>query len=154
MFKRDILLRIIEQIVRVLARMLKLRDAGRYEEGLALAAETYREDFGLDPLYVDVMDSEKLAEMLGEYATIRALAQVVTVEAELLALSGDPVRAAGKRRRALELCLEAWMRRQPDAEPDEDLLDGVRGLLGEVGAQSLADKYRPLAQALAGQETV
>jgi tetratricopeptide (TPR) repeat protein len=106
MIREDFLLRQIKQFAEALARMLKLRTAGKYDEALAQADALY-EALGIPRGLHDVVDTPTLASMLRTADAIRMAAQLQVEEGHIYKAKGDPVMAFTKYKRAHELMLEA-----------------------------------------------
>jgi len=98
---QDYLMRLIEQLTAVIARMLGLRKSGRASQALAEAEHGY-DLLGLPSGLIDVLSAPALAELLGSPEKIRLVADVLEEEATCLEALGDP-RAAQKRTLAAEL---------------------------------------------------
>jgi hypothetical protein len=100
-FGQDYLMRMVEQLTAVIARMLGLRKSGRATQALAEAEHGY-DLLGLPSGLIDVVSAPALAELLGSPEKIRLVADLLEEEAASLDALGDP-RAALKRTLAAEL---------------------------------------------------
>jgi hypothetical protein len=122
--REDFLLRQIKQFAEALARMLKLRTEGRYDEALAQADSLY-EELGIPRGLHDVVDTPTLASMLRTADAIRMAAQLQVEEGHIYKAKGDPVMGFTKYKRAHELMLEARAL-EPIATDDAMLLELAR----------------------------
>jgi len=100
-FRQDYLMRLVEQLAAVIARMLGLRSSGRAAQALTEAEHGY-DLLGLPSGLIDVLSASALAELLGSPEKIRLVADLLDEEAASLDALGDP-RAAQKRALAAEL---------------------------------------------------
>jgi hypothetical protein len=102
MLQRDLILRLVQDMARLLARALGLRKQGLTELAVQEVEAGSASLFGLDLGVVAAVDARQLVEP----ARIAALARLVAVRGHLADDAGDPA-AALWRRRAVELWLEA-----------------------------------------------
>lgn len=106
MIREDYLLRQIKLVAEAIARMLKLRKEGQYDEALAVADQLY-EELGIPRGLHEVVDTPTLASMLRTADAIRMAAQLQVEEGHIYKAKGDPVTAMLRYKRAHELMLEA-----------------------------------------------
>jgi hypothetical protein len=106
----DYLLRIIQQMGAVLARMLGLKNGGQVHEALQTLDDAEGELLGPMAEVVPRVDSATAAHMLGEPQRIAAWARLLHERAALLRLAGDEAGAALAAQRAAELAAEAQAR--------------------------------------------
>jgi hypothetical protein len=106
----DYLLRIIQQMGAVLARMLGLKNGGQVQEALQTLDDAEGELLGPQAEVVPRVDSATAAHILGEPQRIAAWARLLHERAGLLRLAGDDAGAALSASRAAELAAEAWTR--------------------------------------------
>jgi hypothetical protein len=106
MLQRDLILRLVQDMARLLARALGLRKQGLTELAVQEVEAGSASLFGLDLGVVAAVDAGNVARQLVEPARIAALARLVAVRGHLADDAGDPA-AALWRRRAVELWLEA-----------------------------------------------
>jgi hypothetical protein len=135
-FHRDYLMRIIQQVIEAIAKMMGLIEEGRSD----LALKEAERGYGLLDVpkeLLDIASSETLAEVLGRPDKMRLCARLLAAEASAYAASRDPLTAVKKRRTALELLLEAHRE-----EPRDEDYDRIRELARQVPTSSLAAKYR------------
>ncbi len=136
MISRDYLIRIIEQAVQAIRRMLGHLEGGDYEAARADAEEAY-DALGVPPDLVPRMSSAALAELLGQPEKIRLMSELSWHEGERLSATGDPVNGMDRRRRAIELLLEA-QRLEPAPEDASKLQEMFR----HVPTAALDARYR------------
>ncbi len=101
--ERDLILRIIQQLAALVARVLKLKKERKYGEAEQLVAEAYRGLFGLDRRFLQLMQPAHVAQALGAPQKVKAFVELMAEEADLLRLRGDPQSAAASARWALEI---------------------------------------------------
>jgi hypothetical protein len=143
--KKDYILRMIEQIRRLVEAMLgKVRDPEEAQRLFAEARGSLAKLLGPLAGIAPRMDSATAGQMVGDADVLGAWAELTAAEAELAHAQGDEPAANAARRRALELALEAHLR---TAEDRADLLALVARLRPSVDAQALAARH---AEALAG----
>lgn len=108
MFDRsDYLMRLIRQLVDFLARISGYNRSGEHDKALSEAARAWDDLFDVPRELVDVTDTPTLAAALREPAQMRAAAQILTEEGKAFTGKGDPLTAALRYRKALELYIEA-----------------------------------------------
>ena len=96
-------MRMVKQLAAAIARIMKLREAGREEEALAEADQVWGELFGLPPGLLDSIGGPALAALLGTDGKVNAAVELLGHEAEMLARRGDAGRAARRRELAAYL---------------------------------------------------
>jgi hypothetical protein len=136
MIREDYLMRLIRQMAEAIARIVKLRDAGKVEEALTGIERLY-DDLGIPRDLIPVVDSTTLAGMLGRGEKIRAAAMLLWEEGHLYKAKGDPLSAFQCYRKAHELFLEARAL-EPIADDDNAILELSR----IVPASQLDARYR------------
>ena len=107
MFRDDYLMRLIHQIGELIARVAGLNRDGRHDQALEAADQAWGKLIDAPRELIDAVDTATLAAMLREPAKIRAAAELCREQGHALAGHGDPVHAALRYRRALELVREA-----------------------------------------------
>jgi hypothetical protein len=143
--RKDYILRMIEQIQRLVAEMMgRVRDGGTPDELLAQARASVGELLGPLAGVAPRMDSATAGQMVGDPDVLYAWAQVVRAEAGLHHARGDASHAAVSARRALELALEAHLRTTRDRP---ELLALIAALRPSVDPAALAPRH---GDALAG----
>ena len=137
MFRQYYIFRLIEQLGEALRRIAGRRQRGDHDGALADAGDTWGKLLDVPHELVDLVDTPTLAGMLREPARMRIAAQLLAEEARAFAGKGDPLHAAARYRRALELMLEARAA-QPEADDDSAILE----LSHHVPAAQLDARYR------------
>ena len=107
MLRRDLIVRMIQDMARVLARLLGLRAKGLLPEAVAEVEVATKGLLGLDLRLVEVLDPAVLATQLGDPDRIAVLARLAQARGELAGDAGDPAAAASWSLKAVELWLEA-----------------------------------------------
>jgi hypothetical protein len=123
--REDYLLRMIQQMGAVLARMLGLKNGGQVHEAMQALDDAEGELLGPLAEVVPRVDSATAAHIVGQPLRIAAWARLLHERADLLRLAGDAAGAALTVARAGELAAEAEAR----AEGYES---AVRELLGPL----------------------
>ena len=137
MFREDYIHRLIRQLAEAIARITGLRKAGRYQETLDACERAWGDLLDVPRELVDVTDTPTLAGMLRDPERMRVAAQLLTEEGHALEGKGDPLTAALRFRKALELVLEA---RAMAPGPDDD--NAVLELGRRVPANTIDARYR------------
>ena len=106
MLQRDLILRLVQDMARLLARALGLRKQGLTEQAVREVEAGAASLLGLELGVVAAVDAATIARQLGQPARMAALARLVSLRADLADDTGD-LAAALWRRRAVELWLEA-----------------------------------------------
>lgn len=112
--KRDYLLRLVDQAVRLIHAMLGLVDLRRYPESLQMLNEGYRQFFGMDSDTIMRLPLNYLREQLGNDAEgTRIMAGLLEAEGDVLLLMENEAAAIARWERGISLLLEAeaerWM---------------------------------------------
>ena len=129
--REDYIERMIERLVAALAAILKAGKSQKTEEALDLVHQASLSLFGMEYRMLTTIDASSVAGLLGHPEKIKALAKLVSAEADLLLQRGDTEGAAHRLGHALALLQEAQRRRtRPDPETEELL----RGLPDRLGA--------------------
>ncbi|MEB2313265.1 MAG: hypothetical protein OZ921_12895 [Sorangiineae bacterium] len=137
MYQNDIIKRAIEQTAIMLSRIAHHKREGELDEARAELDAAYAKLLRIDRASFESVDSRTAAGLVGPAPAVRNVARLCRLEAELLDDAGEPVRASLKRRRALELLLEA--ERLEPSTADRAELDELRAV---VPAERLAARYR------------
>lgn len=144
--KKDYILRLIEQMGRMVAALLhKLRDGEESREALANARVTLSQMLGPLGDIAPRMDSVTAGQMVGDPDVLGAWAELTAAEAEVASAHGDIDAAGSSRRRALELAIEAHLR-TPSDRPE--LLALIERLRPAVAGQALAPRHEEALAAL------
>ena len=117
MAQRDTVLRWIEQLGRLVARLLHVRNAGGFEAAREQIAAATAALLGSLALLAPKLDSASAAELLRDPQRIFGWAQLLDLEAVVLEAEGKAADASEVRERAIELAREAVRRADPD-RPD------------------------------------
>ncbi|QRN96823.1 hypothetical protein JRI60_48930 [Archangium violaceum] len=127
--REDYIERMIERLVAALAAILKAGKGQKTEEALDLIHQTSLSLFGMEYRMLITIDAGSVAELLGHPEKIKALAKLVSAEADLLQQRGDAVGVSHRLGHALALLQEVQRRRStPDPEA-ETLIQSVRDRL-------------------------
>jgi hypothetical protein len=126
----DWLMRMIQQMAQVVARMLGQKNGGQVQEAMQTLDDAQGELLGALSGVVPRVDSATAAHMLSEPRLIASWARLLYERADLLRMSGDDAGAAAAASQAHALAREALAR----AEGFESV---VRDLLGPL-ARDLA----------------
>lgn len=137
MIREDYIIRMIQQIAAIVARMVSRRSSGQLEQALREGDGAY-DLLGVPRELCDVLDTPTLAGMLRDPDKIRAMARLSWEEGRIHGAKGDPLTSFARMRRALELFLEA--RASAPAEGDEE---AILELSRVVHADHLDPRYRP-----------
>lgn len=105
--RRDYIVRLIEQFAETLGRVMGLRKSGKLDEAEKLIRATADGIFGSLRSMIDNVDAATAANLLASHEKIVVYAALTLEEAEIAESRGQPAKAASRRRRALELYLEA-----------------------------------------------
>jgi hypothetical protein len=137
--QRDLILRMIQQLAEVLARVAGLRRQGRIDEAAELLKRTSDGLFG--PLWATLerLEASSAASLLGSREKISAYASLLQHQADLDETRGDVWKARNGFRRALELHLEAA---RQGAEVDAPTRAAIRALRPRVEEERLSKAYR------------
>ena len=118
--REDYIERMIERLVAALAALLKAGKSQKTEEALDLVHQTSLSLFGMEYRMLITIDAGSVAGLLEHPEKLKALAKLVSAEAELLHQRGDTEGEAHRLGHALALLEEARRRRtKPDAELEE-----------------------------------
>ena len=116
MIREDYILRLVKQLADSVRRIARLRGRGDHEEAMAEADRAWGELLDAPCELRDALDGKTLAGLLGHPKSMRAAASLLAEEGRVMAARGDPLAAASRFRRALDLRLEARAR---DPEVDD-----------------------------------
>jgi len=123
--REDYIERMIEKLVAALAAILKAGKAQKTEEALELVQQTSLSLFGMEYRMLLTIDAASVAGLLEHPEKIKALAKLVSAEADLLQQRGDDVGVAHRLGHAFALLQEARRRR---STPDPELESLVRSV--------------------------
>ena len=111
MIQKDYILRIIEQMAKVLAKVLFNKEAGNHVEAIKEIENALKSDIGIDPILLDTLPIENIADFFGlshdkASASIKCIlaGQLLKEKADILSDKND-TRAATYYHKALGLLL-------------------------------------------------
>lgn len=130
-------MRLIKQLADAVARMAGYNRRHEYDRALREADRAWEDLIDVPRAMVDVVDTPTLAAMLRDADKIRLASQIVAEQARALAGTGDPVTAALRFARAMELRLEARA-----LAPVDDDGAALLELSRHVHANQLDARYR------------
>ena len=156
----DYVLRLIESLGALLARIRRLREDGEHAAALAEIERTVGELLGPTGSLVARLDSATAAQLVGDPRRLDAWAHLLAAEGDVREELGHHASAEANRRRALELALEAIERldaatRLDTLKREDPRRAELRGLASalarQVDAGRIPDRYhQALRRALAG----
>ncbi len=126
--QRDYILRMIERIAAVLARVLKKRTEGDLVGARQDIAEGMIDVLGPAGAMVRMVDSRTAADLLSDPDRITMYARLLDADAELQEALGQPAGAARSRQRALEVMRELQRR-------NAELSDEVKAFTAALAAR-------------------
>jgi hypothetical protein len=141
MLKRDLILRIIEELNRVVAKVLALRQKGELAAAQAEVDAAAGSLAGMDLTLAAGLGPAALARQVAEPVKLAAVARLMLLRALLAEDRGDETGATTWESRGVELCLEAAAagatldqaeREAVDAWPEEALSARGRALKGQL----------------------
>jgi len=130
-------MRMIDQLVLFIAHVTGLNNKAEHDKALVAADQAWGKLLEAPLELIHAVDTPTLAAMLRDPAKIRAGAQLVYEEGRALAGKGDPLHAALRYRRAMELVLEARAL-EPHEQDDAALFELSR----LVPSDTLDPRYR------------
>ncbi|MDP9366588.1 MAG: DUF6483 family protein [Chloroflexota bacterium] len=145
--RQDYLMRMIQQLSGVLARVAGLRADGRPDEALEEIGEAYGRFAGLNPSLVHALSEEDLVALLRARGGLDpqrtyALAELLREEAEIFAEAGRPEEAIPRDRKALRLYLEVLPELEDAPSPPD--LAGLDAVLARVDPTAIPTAGREL----------
>jgi len=122
----QLLARMEKDLAALLASARELMQRRQFAEASRLLGDGYRQLFGLDRRFLQMMRPEEVAPILGQPQRLRAFAELMAEEADLLRLQNDVQSAAATA---------GWTARILDAARlrDEVLLARLRALANLAG---------------------
>jgi hypothetical protein len=106
-YREDYILRLIQQLGDFVAAIAGRNRKGQHAKALAMTDQAWGKLIDVPRELIDAVDTPTLAGMLREPDKMRVAAQLFYEEGRALAGTGDPLHAASRYRRAMELRLEA-----------------------------------------------
>ncbi|MCY1073293.1 hypothetical protein [Archangium lansingense] len=130
--REDFIERMIERLVAALAAIIKAGKSQKTEEALDLVHHASLSLFGMEYRMLITIDAGSVAGLLEHPEKIKALAKLVSTEADLLQQRGDTEGAAHRLGHALGLLQEAQRRRTTPDPETETLLRSVQDRLAQT----------------------
>lgn len=105
MIRQDYILRLIEQLARVLAQIFGLKDAAKYQEASSTVDQAFQQFLGLDSRFIDTIPDADLIALLkvGDVLDV----EKCVVAACLLKAKGDMLKAQNRRDESYNAHLKA-----------------------------------------------
>jgi hypothetical protein len=138
--ERDWVMRVVQQLAELLARVLKLKVQQRYDEAAQVLEAGCLTVLGLEFSALTLVDSLTGAQLLSEVSRIRTFARLLEELASVHREAGALAEARACSRHALEMYLEVLARRSDD----EEALSGLHRLTAQVATATLHERYRAL----------
>lgn len=138
MIERDYIMRMIDLLSKVVARVLFLRKSLEFPKAAAELAAAARNLLGLDPQLIRLMSDTQLIDLLSADDSLSAskcyvLGMLLKEEAELLLVQEKHDEAAALLTKAVSLLLSAFLRERTPVVPSHQAsLDEAIGALGNV----------------------
>ncbi|MFQ5675336.1 MAG: DUF6483 family protein [bacterium] len=126
MLQRDYIMRLIEQLSGVIARLVFAKQAKNFDEALQIARTAYDELFGLSGEMVHELDAATLAQLVNDKEKTRALAKLLLEEGEVLVAKGHA--EAGRARFKKSLLLYEAVVKKLGKSGDEDCEEAIEFL--------------------------
>ncbi len=96
--ERDLLARMQQKLAATLAQVRPFLERRQFPEASRLLGDSYHALFGLDRRFLQMMKPPQVVTVLGSLAKVRAFAELMAEEAELLRLQGDAPSAVATAR--------------------------------------------------------
>jgi len=138
--ERDYVMRMVQQLAKLLAAVLKLKSEQKYDEAVQSLEGACQDLLGLDFGALALVDSESGASLLRDVSRVRTFARLLEELAQLHASKGEEAKARARARHAFEMYCEALIRRGEDGEARA----GIGRLRDQVDEALLSDRYRKL----------
>lgn len=129
--QRDYILRLIEQVAKAIAAVLRRRDEGDLAGARREAHQAVLELLGPGASMALMADSRTAAHLVSDPRRLRLWCRLLGEDRELLQLMGRPAEAAALDRRIVELLLESWAREPEWDEETRTLFAAARARGGE-----------------------
>ncbi len=136
--ERDWLMRVVKQVVELIARALKLADEKKKDEAVATLEAACGTALGMDFASLAFVDSASAAALLREPVKVRGFALLLEALGRVHEKCGDEAKARSKYQHALELACEALALR----EGDEEAAALVRRVVSQVDVGLVPERYR------------
>jgi hypothetical protein len=140
MLRKDYLLRQIEMLSGLVARLLGLRQAGNEQDAVEEIEQSYQELFGLEPRLIGLVPTEFLLDKLrsGEYLDAdkgTTLAILLREDANNYQAQGNALEHYQRMVRSLKVFLAVALEHQ--IAPEQEALYDVDGVLAQMDAYEL-----------------
>jgi len=147
MTQRDVILRMIQQLAEVFARVVGLKRTGRLDEAADLLKQTSNQLFG--PVWdtLERLEPSSATMMLTGREKVSAYAMLTQHRAEIDDLKGDVWKAQAGYKRALELHLEAA---RLGSDVDVPTRAALKTLRPRVDETRLAKSYKVQLERILG----
>ncbi len=136
-FERDYVMRLVKQLVELIAIVLRLKGAGKMNEAVQALENGCLSLLGIPYSALALVDSKSAADLLSEPTRIAAFARLLEERAAIEEESGDLLAASARRVHALEVYLEALLR----APTHQAAGEGLERLRAKVPAGRLKPRY-------------
>jgi hypothetical protein len=140
--ERDYVMRMVQQLAKLLAALLKLKSEQRYDEAAEALMGGCESLLGLDFKALALVDSQSGAALLNDAARVRTFARLLEELADVHAARGEDGKARARARHALEMYCEVLARRSDDG----DARAGIGRLRERVDETLLSERYRRLIE--------
>lgn len=149
MLRDDYILRMVRRAIAVLAKVLGLTKAGRYEEAALVIDLAIEELIGLNALLIKTLDDNSVIRLLTvrdhvDTGRLYVLADLIRVEGDVLAAQSLTDESLNRYARALKFYLEVATIEEPPADPE--LVAKVDELVEHLTTFPLRDEVISLLQ--------
>ncbi len=135
--ERDYVMRLVKQVVDLLALALGLKKAGKFDEAIQVLENGCLSLLGMPYSALALVDSKSAADLLGQPARVVAFGRLLEERASVEEAKGDLLAAASRRLHATEIYLEALTR----APAQHDAQEGLARLRPLIDVARLKDRY-------------
>jgi len=140
-FQQDYILRLMEKIGFLIARIIGLKEAGELEEALQEIEKAGTLFPGISPELLAKIDSSTTAQLLEQSEYITAYARLMAEKASIQRQMGHNQEAQSNEKRALELLLESYKQRQ---DPTKEFCGLIDLLVSQGATKELSGAYQEL----------
>lgn len=138
------MLRLIKQLVELLARALKLARGGKKEEAAELVESGALTLLGVDFKTLSMVDASSAADLLGSSMRIVVFIRLLDGLREVAEAGGDEAMARSRAQHGCEMCLELLRRHPAHAEG----LAFLETFVPHVDVELLPDRLQPIYRTL------
>ncbi len=139
MIERDYILRMTQQLAAVVARLFKLKEQEHYDQAQQEVEKAFGELLGMEAQIAMRFETATLAQLLGNFEKMKALATLFFEQAELHRLRHQLDEAKAQYQRALEMFLEALL---SQGKEETECREKIQLLLQVVEVNQLATRYQ------------